>query len=173
VAPRFFPAEKIVQLRWLVPLAAAPALHSAYAAVYLTPEQAQHAAFPAAILFNPGDGDSARPTLQVWEARDAASRLGWLLIDRVIGRTEQITYALALDTSGTVLSLEVLEYRETHGSEIRLLAWRKQFAGKQASTPPQFERDIRNIVGATLSCRHVTEGVAQLLAFYTQALAKR
>lgn len=162
-----------MQLRWLIPLTAAPALHCAYAAVYLTPEQAQHAAFPAASSFVPSSGDPGRPGLEVWEARDAQSRQGWLLVDRVIGRTEQITYALALDAQGTVLSLEVLEYRETHGGEIRLPAWRKQFVGKQAGQPPQFETDIRNIVGATLSCRHVTEGVKQLMTFFTQSLAKR
>ena len=109
----------------------------------------------------------------MWEARDAQARLGWLLVDQVIGRTELITYALALDPEGKVLALEVLEYRETHGSEIRLAAWRKQFVGHSPAAPAVFGADVRNIVGATLSCRHVTDGVAQLLAFFSHTLAAR
>ena len=162
-----------MKLRWLAALGALPALHSAYAAVYLSTEQAQRAAFPAATAFVPAEGDAARPALAVWEARDATQRLGWLLVDRVIGRTEEITYALALDAAGTVLSLEVLEYRETHGGEIRLPAWRRQFVGRSAAHPPQFGSDIRNIVGATLSCRHVSDGVAALLQFHARRLAAR
>jgi hypothetical protein len=159
-----------MQWRWVVPLGALPALHSAYAAVYLTQEQAQAAAFPAASEFRPGPVDGARPGLRILEARSAQSRLGWLLIDHVVGRTEAITYALALDVEGKILSLEVMEYRETHGSEIRLPAWRKQFVGHTPQSPPQFGSDVRNIVGATLSCRHVTEGVAHLLELFRQRL---
>ena len=160
-----------MQWRWVVPLGALPALHSAYAAVYLTQDQAQTAAFPSASEFRPGPTDTGRPGLRILEARSPSSRLGWLLIDNVIGRTEAITYALALDASGKILALEVMEYRETHGSEIRLPAWRRQFVGHTPQSPPQFGSDVRNIVGATLSCRHVTEGVAQLLDLFRQHLA--
>ncbi len=162
-----------MQWRWLVPLGTLPALHVAYAAVYLTQEQAQQAAFPAASEFRPAPAESSRPGLRILEARDEQSRLGWLLIDDVIGRTEAITYALALDANGKILSLEIMEYRETHGSEIRLPAWRRQFVGHTPDAPPQFGTDVRNIVGATLSCRHVTEGVAQLLDLFRQHLAGR
>ena len=160
-----------MQWRWLIPLGTLPALHSAYAAVYMTAEQAQKEAFPSATTFEPGPGDAARPGLATWEARDAQGRLGWLLVDNVVGRTELITYSLALDAAGKILALDVLEYRETHGSEIHLPAWRKQFVGHTPANAPKFGDDVRNIVGATLSCRHVTDGVAQLLAFFARTLA--
>ncbi len=35
----------------------------------------------------------------------------------------------------------------------------------------KLDADIRNISGATLSCRHVTEGVHRLLMVYEKALA--
>jgi Na+-translocating ferredoxin:NAD+ oxidoreductase RnfG subunit len=85
---------------------------------------------------------------------------------------EMITYALALDPSGAVKSLDVLAYRESHGDAIRLPAWRAQFTGKRASDPVRIDGDIRNISGATLSCRHVTEGVHRLLLLYDKALAR-
>jgi len=36
--------------------------------------------------------------------------------------------------------------------------------------PLELNKDIRNISGATLSCRHVTEGVQRLLKVYNAAL---
>ena len=87
-----------------------------------------------------------------------------LYVDAVIGKQEYIGYALALDATGRVLRLDVLDYRETHGWEIRNERWRAQFSGKTAADPVEVGRDIANISGATLSCHHVTDGVRRLLA---------
>lgn len=62
--------------------------------------------------------------------------------------------------------MDILEYRETHGYEVRNARWRAQFAGKDAHSELQLGRDVRNIRGATLSCRHVTSGVRRLLAIH-------
>ena len=77
---------------------------------------------------------------------------------------------IALDAQGTILSVEILDYREAHGGEIRLAGWRKQFVGKTGADPVELNKDIRNISGATLSCRHVTEGVQRLLRLYGATL---
>lgn len=94
--------------------------------------------------------------------------LGTFFVDAVIGKQDYIGYALALDAQGRVLRLDVLDYRETHGWEIRNERWRAQFAGKSAADPVQLGQDIANISGATLSCRHVTDGVRRLLALHAQ-----
>lgn len=167
--------------RWLLPLglAAVPAYHAAWATQYLSVAEAQRAAFAQADEFRalpPIDAATAAAlgapgwSPQLFEARADGTRLGWLLVDRVIGKSELITYALALDAAGTVHSLEILEYRETHGGEVRLPAWRKQFVGKSAQDPVRLDQDIKNISGATLSCRHVTEGVHRLLELYPRVL---
>ena len=167
--------------RWALPvgLVAVPAFHAAYATQYMSVEAAQRAAFAAASEFR------AMPALdagvaaalgaagwspQIWQVRDASGALGWFFVDRVIGKTELITYAVALDPSGAVKSIEILDYRESHGSEVRLAAWRKQFVGKTAHDAVQLNDDIRNISGATLSSRHVTEGVHRLLQVYDKTL---
>ena len=85
--------------------------------------------------------------------------LGYFLVDEVVGKFERITYAVGINTDGSVRQVEVLSYRESHGHEIRLPAWRKQFVGKTASSPLQVGEDIANISGATLSCTHITEGI--------------
>ena len=173
---------------WLLPgaLAALPAYHAAYAVQYMSVAEAQKAAFADASAFEPvaldrAAFDAALAAVpdsalgagwapQVFAAKKDGATAGWLLVDQVIGKAEAITYALALDAHGAVTRLEVLEYRETHGGEIRLPAWRKQFVGKTAADPVRLDADIHNISGATLSCRHVTDGVRRLLSLHAHAL---
>jgi Na+-translocating ferredoxin:NAD+ oxidoreductase RnfG subunit len=164
---------------WRILPLAALVVAPAYAAEYMTVEAAQRAAFPDASAFVPvpvsltadararlaevAQSPGARDP-RVWRAMAGRKYLGTFFADMVIGKQEYIGYALALDATGRVLRLDVLEYRETHGWEIRNERWRAQFLGKTAADPVQVSRDIANISGATLSCRHVTDGVRRLLA---------
>ena len=166
-------------VRWLVPIGAGAAAVAqvAYATQYLTVEQAQRAAFPAATTFVSMRIDTDAPALgapagwspHAWQARNGDELLGWFFADAVIGKSELINYSLALDAQGAVIALEVLEYREAHGGEVRLAPWRKQFVGKTAHDPVVLNQDIKNISGATLSCRHLTEGVQRLLKAHEHA----
>jgi Na+-translocating ferredoxin:NAD+ oxidoreductase RnfG subunit len=163
---------------WRILPLAALAVAPAYAAEYMTVEAAQRAAFPDATAFVPVPvalSADARARLaevahppgardpRIWRATSGGKLLGTFYADAVIGKQEYIVYALALDAEGRVLRLEVLDYRETHGWEIRNERWRAQFAGKSVADPVDVGRDIANISGATLSCRHVTDGVRRLL----------
>lgn len=106
------------------------------------------------------------PKLDVWRGQHGEI----VLIDRVTGKHELITYACGISPDGAIKQVEILEYRETYGGAIRDARWREQFAGKRAAAPLTLGDDIRNISGATLSCRHVTEGVRRLLASYELVL---
>jgi hypothetical protein len=104
-----------------------------------------------------------------WVGVDAQGHpAGWVLADRVTGKYELIDYAVGFGPDGTITGVEVLAYRESHGSEIRNLAWRRQFVGHKGPAQLRFGEDIRNISGATLSCEHVTEGVQRLSALVLQ-----
>src|SRR5437764_171676 len=98
-------------------------------------------------------------------------RAGWFMLDRVIGKHDFITYALALGSDGSVRGLEILEYRETYGGEIRNPNWRRQFVGARPGSALRLDKDIKNISGATLSSRHVTDGVRRLLVTWQMLLA--
>lgn len=168
---------------WLLPLipalTAAPAAH---ATLYLSVEQAQAALFPGA-TFTPAprtltpaemeqvrrlSGQRARsPRLRAWRVSGG----GWFIVDQVIGKHEFITFALGIDAGGAVRGVEILEYRESYGGEVRGAAWRAQFNGKRAGAALKLGADIRNISGATLSSKHVTDGVRRLLATHAVALA--
>src|SRR5437660_11840923 len=154
---------------------------SAFAVRYLTVDQAQQAIFPgksltaapaklATVKGKAIEQASGVRVLhneqQVWRVSDG----GWFIVDEVVGKHEFITYAVGLNANGSVKQIEVMDYRETYGGEIRNENWRAQFVGKTSQSPLKLDRDIKNISGATLSCRHVTDGVKRLLAFYEIAL---
>lgn len=169
---------------WLLPAATAGVVAPAYATTYLTVEQAQAAIFPGARLTPPFQtlDDAQRRTIEaragvkVRERELKAWRAvggGWFIIDEALGKHELITYALGLSAEGRVLAIEILDYREAYGYQIRDPRWRAQFAGKSGADPLKLDVDIRNIAGATLSSRHVTDGVKRLLATYEVALKPR
>lgn len=158
------------------------------AAQYMSVEQAEKAAFPEADRFDarvlrlPPEQlhslDAVASVRQRGEVRQidawAGNKLlGTLYVDDVLGKVEWVTYAVAIGADGAVRSLEILEYRETHGYEVRTPSWRKQFAGRRLDTPFHFGDDIKNISGATLSCSHLTAGVQRLLALHAQLAKSR
>lgn len=162
---------------------------SGHAVTYMSAAEARAALLPGAKSFadrsaaltpeqrkaiQRASGVSVRtPKVTVWEARDrAGQRLGWVYLDQVLGKHEFIIYAVAIDGSGAVKGIEILDYRETYGGEIRNPRWRAQFAGKRLGAELKLDKDIKNISGATLSCRHVTDGVKRLLATHAVLFGK-
>src|SRR5436305_7105559 len=154
---------------------------SAFAVQYLNAEQAQKAIFP-------GKSFTAAPVKltsvqrkaiehasgvrvlhdeqQVWRVSGG----GWFIVDEVVSKHEFITYAAGLNPEGSVKQIEIMGYRETYGGQIRDQKWRAQFVGKTSKSTLKLDSDIKNISGATLSCRHMTYGLKGLLAFYEIAL---
>src|ERR1041384_816669 len=171
--------------RWIwLPLAQVPIAFFApasYGPTYLTVEQAQQAIFPGEKLSQSfmtltneqtreierrSDTTVRQKQIKLWKATNG----GFFVVDEVLGKHEFITYALGLNADGTVKQIEILTYRESYGYEVRNSDWRAQFVGKNASAPLKLNKDIKNISGATLSCRHIADGVKRVLATYEVAL---
>ncbi|MFZ1990176.1 MAG: FMN-binding protein [Alphaproteobacteria bacterium] len=166
---------------YLVP-AALMLAQPAHATIYLSIEQAQSLMFKGA-SFTPDDrtltDDQVRAiekasgvnvrsrTLKLWRV----STGGWFLVDEVVGKHDFIPFALGLDANGEVVGLEILEYREAYGDGVRDDGWRAQFLGKTNGDPVKLGGDIKNISGATLSSKHVTDGVRRLLVTYNIVIA--
>ncbi len=168
----------------LLPVAALVVAAPVHATVYLTVEQAQALMFPGATLtpafanLTPAQVkaierdcgvDVLNPQLKVWRSSSG----GWFIADQVVGKHDFIPFALALDAHGAVKDVEILEYRETYGDGVRNAAWRAQFTGKSHGATLELGGDIQNISGATLSSRHITDGVKRLLATYALVLAQQ
>jgi hypothetical protein len=155
--------------------------HSAQALVYLTVAQAQALMFPgqtltplpvvltvaqiAAIEKDCGVQVFAG-SLTAWKAEG-----GYFFTDSVIGKHDLIRYAVALNADGTVREVEILEYREAYGGEVRNSRWLHQFVGLHHGDSVKVGRGIQNISGATLSSEHLTDGIRRLLATYATAIA--
>ena len=95
---------------------------------------------------------------------------GWFVVDEVVGKHEMITYAVGIDGDGRVKDVEILEYVESYGYEVADASWRRQFVGKTADAPMKLGRDIDNIAGATLSSKHIADGVKRVMTMYQLAL---
>jgi Na+-translocating ferredoxin:NAD+ oxidoreductase RnfG subunit len=166
--------------QWLwLPVAAIST--SAYATTYFTTEQAQQAIFPgktmtaAFVALSDAQAKQIEKTtgvnvrsreVKAWRVQGG----GIFVLDEVVGKHEFITYAVGIDAEGRVAGVEIVDYRESYGYEVRNAEWRTQFIGKSAADPLQLTHDVHNVSGATLSCKHVTDGVKRLLATYAIAL---
>jgi hypothetical protein len=167
-------------------LALAAPIQVVVAADYLSVEAAQKVIFPQADQFvvvalsltpeqrarveQLAGPQPPHRSLNAWKAMSAGRLLGYVFVDEVLGKEQFITYAVGIDASGNLGTLEVLAYRESHGQEIRDTAWRRQFDGRRGVDELNFSTDIKNIAGATLSCEHVTEGVRWIEALWQVTL---
>jgi Na+-transporting NADH:ubiquinone oxidoreductase subunit NqrC len=173
---------------WITPAALVCSVSQVAATQYLTVAQAQRVCFAQATRFvaspvvltndqttaiEKDSGIKVRNSDQkVWTAYSESKFLGWFMVDDVIGKHDYITWALALLPDGSVKQIEILEYRENYGSEVRNEKWRSQFAGKKRGAAFKIDQDIKNISGSTLSSRHIADGVKRLLSFYEIVLKK-
>ncbi len=163
--------------------------HRALAERYLSLEEAQKVFFPGADRFEAqtvqltseqskaveqksGVKVRARES-RIWLARKGTNLLGVVVLDHVFGKHDLIEYAVAVSPEGKVLQVEILEYREHYGGEIRSAKWREQFKGKTAASRLKLNDDIYNISGATISCRNVTDGVRRVLATFELVVRPR
>ena len=163
-------------------------ISSAYATENLTIDQAQKIFFDQAIRFEENiiklssdqiglikevSGVRQRNKEQrFWRVFSKDNFLGWVLIDDVIGKHENITYATGVSNEGVIVGVEILTYRETHGHEVKRKDWREKLKGKKLSDPFKLDVDVPNISGATLSSRNLIDGVKRMLAIHKLVLSK-
>jgi Na+-translocating ferredoxin:NAD+ oxidoreductase RnfG subunit len=152
---------------------------------FLSLTAAQKATFPQAVKFTEFSLDlnddilkqiadktdvsnqSQNKETKAWKAINSKGKLlGYFLVDKVYGKHELITYSTGIDKSGAVTHVEILDYKETYGGQVDGKEWRDQFIGKKSTDKLVLDEDIKNISGATLSCKHITNGVKRMLALY-------
>src|SRR5688500_5783341 len=143
---------QFLKLCFLLLLLCLPAVNGR-AARFLTIEQALRICFPKADSFEavtlklmPEEVKTIereskvkvrKPDLRLWLAKPG----GVLIVDQVIGKHDFIDYAVAISTNGSVLQVEILEYREHYGGQVQQPKWREQFAGKTPRDPLKLGND--------------------------------
>jgi len=105
-------------------------------------------------------------TFKAWKTETG----GWFLVDQVVGKHEMIDMAIALTNDGKIKGLRVMRYVESYGDEVKHPKWLAQFIGRDNSEHLKLDKQIDNISGATLSCRHITDGVNRWTHTWDQIL---
>lgn len=105
-------------------------------------------------------------SISMYICASGTSTLSFGFVDDVKGKTQLITYLVALTPKGDVADVDVLAYREAYGGEITYETFRKQFRGKTVNDGLTPGREIKNISGATISVRAITYGVRRILATF-------
>jgi len=87
---------------------------------------------------------------------------GYLYLAQAPSRSDKIDYMIIFKPDLTIMTVQVLVYREGYGGEVGSSRWLKQFIGKSQENKMKFGDDIQNISGATISARAMTNGVSSL-----------
>ena len=63
-----------------------------------------------------------------------------------------------------------MDYVESYGYEVAENKWLLQFVGKTGNSTIKLNKDIDNISGATLSSKHISDGVKRVMTLYSLVL---
>lgn len=121
-----------------------------------TPTATEAAAFKALVGYAPPEAG-----YEWWHAPDDG---GLALIDEQLGQHEPITFGVKLRPDCSIDRIEVMVYREQYGDGVRAEAFRRQFVGKDASSPMRAGKDIQIVSGATISSRALSTGARRAAA---------
>ncbi|MFA4842948.1 MAG: FMN-binding protein, partial [Candidatus Omnitrophota bacterium] len=77
--------------------------------------------------------------------------LGWAVVLDEMGKIKPITFLVGIDNQNNVLGVQILEYRDMFGSEIKRRSFLRQFQGKSLKDSIVVGQDIDAVTGATVS----------------------
>jgi hypothetical protein len=122
-------------------------------------------------FFRVGDESDPGPVKHVFVGRVNSCRSGGCSsgLKPCLSETfEYFDYFVLFDFAGQVLKVSVYNYQATHGQEITIKGWLKQFKGYKGEKALVVGKDIDTISGATISVYGITENVQDV----TKALAE-
>lgn len=166
----------------LVPAAICMAAPAHGGVPYMTGEEAQALLFPGA-KFTEDFHLLTDKQMSIIEGRaraplyDRQFRLwktstgGWFIVDQVEAVNTTDTYAIALDTNGVVLGVEVLECMPNYDG-VRDAAWRAQFKGKKYGDLSK-KGEIEFVSGSTESAEAITAGVRRVLLTFNMLVQQQ
>jgi Na+-translocating ferredoxin:NAD+ oxidoreductase RnfG subunit len=87
---------------------------------------------------------------------------GYYVLAKANSKADYFDYMVVYKPDLSILTVQVLVYREDYGGEIGSKRWLRQFIGKTKTDEMKFGHDIQNISGATISERSITSGVQKV-----------
>ena len=91
---------------------------------------------------------------------------GYAVIDDQVGKVQPITFVTRISPQGQVEAVEVMVYRESHGSDVASRRFLNQFKQKGLNSELRLHGDIVNVSGATLSSHALVVGVKRALVLW-------
>jgi Na+-translocating ferredoxin:NAD+ oxidoreductase RnfG subunit len=153
---------------------------SAYATQYFSLPEVQAQFYPGAEMtplktfsaaaYQRGLSAHSGPINTTWVAKDKGRVLGWVVAEHVIGKHDYIDFAVGISPQGRITGFEVMNYRESYGGQVRSLAWRQQFIGRQVGDALTVGNGVQSISGATLSATHLAEAIGSLMRYHHDLL---
>ena len=108
--------------------------------------------------------------IQMYVARKNNQVLGFAFEDVIAGKWGPIHYLLAVDPTGKITNVMVLDYQERRGKPVAKRSFLDQFLGKNSHDPLKLRQDINGVTGATISSRAMTDGIRKLLFLFEEFL---
>jgi len=102
----------------------------------------------------------------------SAGRGAWILEE--IGKEEPITVGIVVGNEqghSKIESVQVLEFRESRGDEVRHMFFTKRFKGAGLTEQLRLDRHIDNITGASMSVRAMVK-VANLALYFHEQVSR-
>lgn len=86
----------------------------------------------------------------------------YAILDNVLGKSMPITFIVIFDIDGSIISTDIVKYREPIGGGVSSEKWNGQFKGKNSKSDYTIGKEIDTITGATISVNSVTAGIRKL-----------
>jgi Na+-translocating ferredoxin:NAD+ oxidoreductase RnfG subunit len=102
----------------------------------------------------------------VWKINVGDSLKGYAVLDNVYGKSMPITFLVIFDTTGKIMTTEIIKYREAYGGQIANKNWLNQFTGMGKESAFKKGADIDAISGATISVNAITKGIKKLVLLF-------
>lgn len=126
-------------------------------------EEAVKKIFPAIQTIKVEAGISEGQGFKVYRVFAEGKIIGWGVKLDEMGKIKPITFLVGIDAEGEVAAVNVLEYRDIFGAEIKRRSFLRQFQGKSLKDKISIGSDIDAVTSATISSEAAASAVRKAL----------
>lgn len=119
--------------------------------------------FPGLQTYTTETGVSEGRDFRIYRIFSEGRIIGWAVVLDEMGKIKPITFLVGIDAQGKVAGVNVLEYRDMFGSEIKRRSFLRQFQGKSLKDRIHIGADIDAVTSATISSQAAAAAVKKAL----------
>ena len=98
--------------------------------------------------------------------------LGYFVVAQAPSKFHQFDYYIIFNSDAQILKIEILQYRENHGSEICSKNWLASFINISTNTYSEYNRRIDGISGATISVNSIKRDIFKVSNILKKAVIR-